>query len=285
MFKLIDHKQDILDMYNNNYTPTQISRVYNCYPQCVTNLLKKYVNIKSFRPDKGNVNYFENINSYSKAYILGFIAADGSLVKLKHSSTQTLTITVKYEDKEILEFIKSEIGNEHLLLDIQRRSSFDPTKFIHHIRYTITDSKIQQDLNNLGILPNKSLVMRNIIENIPYEYRDAFIIGYFDGDGSVSLPKSRAKFSKRQNKIITYPSHRITINIRGTAEFLSGLCNHLNIAKTNIKQYDSIPCLSITNKQSIIRFYKCYEGLNFYFKRKHDVFLQRIDHPSYDKYK
>ena len=29
--------------------------------------------------------------------------------------------------------------------------------------------------------------MGNIIKNIPYEYRDAFIIGYFDGDGSITV--------------------------------------------------------------------------------------------------
>ena len=64
-------------------------------------------------PDKGNVHFFDTIDSYAKAYIVGFIAADGALVKTRTSTT--LTITIKYEDKAILEFIKSEIGNEHKL--------------------------------------------------------------------------------------------------------------------------------------------------------------------------
>ena len=88
-------------------------------------------------PDKGNVHYFDSIDTYAKAYIVGFIAADGALVKTK--TTTTLTITVKYEDKAVLEFIKSEIGNEHKLQDIIRPSSFDSSKNIHHIRYTISD--------------------------------------------------------------------------------------------------------------------------------------------------
>lgn len=57
-----------------------------------------------FLPDKGNVHYFDVIDSYAKAYIAGFIAADGALVKTK--TTTTLTITIKYEDKAVLDFIK-----------------------------------------------------------------------------------------------------------------------------------------------------------------------------------
>ena len=136
-------------------------------------------------PNKGNVHYFDTIDSYAKAYIVGFIAADGALVKTKTGTA--LTITIKYEDKAVLEFIKSEIGNEHKLQEIIRPSSFDSSKTIHHIRYVISDRFIAQALNKLGITSNKSLSMGNIIKNIPYEYRDAFIIGYFDGDGSVTI--------------------------------------------------------------------------------------------------
>ena len=63
--------------------------------------------------------------------------------------------------------------------------------------------------------------MGNIIENIPYEYRDAFIIGYFDGDGSVSI--NDKLILHRNGKF--YPNHSLYISIRGTKEFLSGICN------------------------------------------------------------
>ena len=164
--KLENKKDIILDYYNKGYSIKQISDILNEYPQAVSNLLKKYLNIKSFLPYKGDINYFSKIDSYSKAYIVGFIAADGALVKTK--TTTTLTITLKYEDKEILEFIKSEIGNEHKLQEIKRKSSFDSDKEIHHIRYTISDKNITLDLNKLGITSNKSLSIGNIINNIPF---------------------------------------------------------------------------------------------------------------------
>ena len=231
------------------------------------------------RPDKGNIHYFDSINTYAKAYIVGFIAADGALVKTR--TTTTLTITIKYEDKAVLEFIKSEIGNEHNLQEIIRPSSFDSSKTIHHIRYTISDSNITIALNKLGITSNKSLSIGNIIKNIPYEYRDAFIIGYFDGDGSVTIRDGEYP----NDKGVLYKDYSLYIQIRGTKEFLTGICNHLKIDHSHIHQNDSIPHLSFANKKDTYRFFQCYNNLPFYYERKHDKFLQRINHPSYDKYK
>ena len=230
-------------------------------------------------PDKGNVHYFDTIDSYAKAYIVGFIAADGALVRTR--TTTTLTITIKYEDKAVLEFIKSEIGNEHNLQEIIRPSSFDSSKNIHHIRYTISDRNITKALNKLGIISNKSLSMGNIIKNIPYKYRDAFIIGYFDGDGSVTIRDGEYP----NNRGILCKDYSLYIQIRGTREFLFGICNHLKIDTSHIHQNDSIPHLSFASKKDTYRFFQCYSNLPFYYERKYNKFLQRINHPSYDKYK
>lgn len=230
-------------------------------------------------PDKGNTHYFDNIDSYAKAYIVGFIAADGALVKRTQTSA-ALTITVKYEDKAILEFIKSEIGNSHKLLEIRRPSGFDKNKIIHHIRYTITDTNITKALLNLGITYHKSLTMKNIITNIPYKYRDAFIIGYFDGDGSVSI-----RDGSYNDKGYYCKDYSLYINIRGTKEFLTGICSHLNINPSHVRHYDSIPSLSFASKKDTYRFFQCYKNLPFYYIRKHDKFLQRINLPAYDKYR
>jgi DNA-binding CsgD family transcriptional regulator len=248
------------------------------YPTLGTYFQKKGI---KFLPNPGNIHYFDKIDTYAKAYILGFIAADGSLVQANKSPTITLTITVKYEDKAVLEFIKSEIGNTHKLLEIKRPSSFDKTKMIHHIRYNISIPEIVHDIMKYGITPRKSLTMGNIIENIPIGFRDAFIIGYFDGDGSVHIETKPRK--NNHNKM--YNDNSLYINIRGTKSFLEGICDHLNIDKSHIYQHDSIPNLAFANKKDTYRFYQCYQYLPFYYKRKHDKFLARINHPSYDKYK
>ena len=273
-----DIKNQVLNYLNMGKTVPEIANILNINKVTIGSFLS----LKGIKlnPNKGNVHYFDSINSYAKAYIVGFIAADGALVK--HNNSTSLTITIKYEDKAVLEFIKSEIGNEHKLQEITRPSSFNKSKTIHHIRYCISDKNINQALNKLGITSNKSLSIGNIINNIPYEYRDAFIIGYFDGDGSVTIREGQ--YHKKGTNHL-YPDHSLYIQIRGTKEFLTGICNHLNISVSHIHQNDSIPHLSFANKKDTYRFFQCYKNLPFYYERKYNKFLQRINHPSYDKYK
>ena len=267
----------VMNYLQQGKTVPEISEILKINKVTISSYLRLH-GIK-LNPDKGNIHYFENIDSYAKAYIVGFIAADGALVETK--TTCSLTITIQYEDKAVLDFIKSEIGNSHKLQEIIRPSSFDKTKTIHHIRYCISDKTITNDLNKLGITPNKSLTMGNIIENIPYKYRDAFIIGYFDGDGSVTYRDGL----HRNSRNVLVKDYSLYIQMRGTKEFLSGICTHLNIADSHIHQNDSIPSLSFANKKDVVRFFECYNNLPFFYKRKHEKFLHRINHPSFDKYK
>ena len=281
------YKEFILESYKNEPNATKIAKQLGVTQQTVSNFIKYHLGLQSLNPLPGKVDYFSNIDTYSKAYILGFIAADGCLTKGKNSKSYYLTITLKHDDKSVLEFIKSEIQNEHRLYEIKRPSSFDKSKTINHVRFTISHPQITQDLMNLGIVPNKTLIMTDIINNIPYHLRNAFIIGYFDGDGSVSELSSKGgkKYVKSCDCFKTYPSHNLSINIRGTNEFLNGICEHLDIDSKFIRQYDLIPTLTFANKKDILKFFKCYKNLDFYLERKHNVFLSKINHPSYDKYK
>ena len=267
----------VMNLLSEGKTVPEISSILNINKVTIGSFLRTH-GIK-LNPNKGNVHYFDTIDSNAKAYIVGFIAADGALVKTR--TTTTLTITIKYEDRAVLEFIKSEIGNEHKLQEIIRPSSFDSSKNIHHIRYTISDRNITVALNKLGITSNKSLSMKNIIKNIPYEHRDAFIIGYFDGDGSVTIRDGLYP----NDKGILCKDYSLYIQIRGTKEFLTGICNHLKVDPSHIHQNDSISQLNFANKKDTYRFFQCYNNLPFYYERKYNKFLQRINHPSYDKYK
>lgn len=206
-----------------------------------------------------NPNYFNVIDNESKAYIAGFIAADGALVKSSNSTSYYLTITIKYEDKEVLEFIRTELGSNHKLTEISRIGGYG--KPVHHIRLALSNPQITQDLFKLGILPNKSLSMSNIINNIPEQFRGAFIIGYFDGDGSVSHVHTSAN------------NRSLNIQIRGTKEFLEGITTHIGMSSSYIHSHGSIPQLSITHKKFQRIFFSYYNNLKFYYTRKYNKFI------------
>ena len=149
------------------------------------------------------------------------------------------------------------------------------------MRLSFSTPQIVHDIMKYGITPRKSLTIGNIIENIPYQYRDAFIIGYFDGDGSVTI---RDGLHPNYRGTLVY-DYSLYIQIRGTKALLQGLCQHLNIDTNHIHTKDSIPSLCFANKKDTYRLFQCYKNLPFYYNRKYDKFLQRINHPSYDKYK
>lgn len=279
--KLSDYKNSILELISNGLKPVEIARELNLNKVSVNSWIHANVPDISFRINPGNVHYFDVIDSYAKAYILGFIAADGSLVENKRTKVTSLTITIKYEDKEVLEFIKSEIGSEHKLREIIRKSSYDENKTIHHIRYVNSNKPLIDGIKKYGITPVKSLTMKNIINNIPYDYRNAFIIGYFDGDGSVT---TRNGLYENDNGVFC-KDYSLYIQIRGTRDFLEGICEHLKIDKSHIHKNDSIPHLTFANKKDTSRFFKCYKNLPFYYKRKHDKFLEKINLPCYDNYR
>lgn len=273
-------KIQILDLLNEGFKPKFISNKLGINYSTLFSFVKKERPDLKFNPVIKNENYFNIIDSHSKAYILGFICADGAIVESK--TTTSLTITVKYEDKPVLDFIKSELCSNHNLLEIIRPSGFDKNKNIHHIRLSFSNKNIINDLMKFGITTRKSLTMDNLIQNIPFEYRDSFIIGYFDGDGS-AVTKDKLRQKPGTNKF--YPNYTIAICIRGTRNFLSGICEHLNIKESYIKEYDSIPRLTFSSKKDVVRFFNCYKNLDFYYTRKYNKFLEKINHKSYDKYK
>lgn len=277
--RIADYSNSIMDLVSQGFNCVTVAKKLNLNPVSVNSWIRTNHPEIAFRPNPGNVHYFDEVDTYAKAYILGFIAADGSLVKNK--SCISLTITLKYEDKEILEFIKSEIGSEAALKEIKRPSSFNKTKIIHHIRYTNANRDLIKGIMKWGITQRKSLTMPNIVNNIPYDYRDAFILGYFDGDGSVTT--RNGLYQNDRGSLCK--DNSLYIQIRGTMDFLGGICEHLNIDKSHIYKHDSIPHLAFANKKDTMRLYKCYNHLSFYLKRKHDKFLEKVNLPCYDNYR
>ena len=135
-----------------------------------------------------NTQYFKKINSYNKAYLLGFIAADGAIVQNKGYSTKTLTITIHAKDIAVLELLKSELNSSLNIKDItyKSKSLLSYKLDVNHKRFTTSRKEIIQDLEKVGLTSNKSLTMPNLVVNIPKKYRKAFILGYFDGDGCIT---------------------------------------------------------------------------------------------------
>ncbi len=255
--KLENQKSTIINLYQKGKNVAEIASMLNEYEQAVCNILKKYTKYIGRLP-QGNIRYFQKINSDIKAYFLGFIAADGC-IQNNGKNSLGLTITIHEKDRIIIDKLRKEIGSEKPILQLKAHP---------HVRFTLFNIDMYNDLKSHGMEERKSLTMKNIIKNIPKKYRKSFILGYFDGDGSVSLP-----IDCRKPNINT---KKISVQIRGTDEFLQGIVDELKIKQCSIRHYDSIPNLTIGKKEEIIKFFKIYDNCSFFLKRKHDKFLKRL---------
>jgi hypothetical protein len=233
-----------------------------------------------------NLEYFKIIDSNNKAYLLGFIAADGALVKGVNTSSTTLTLTIHRKDKIILDLLKRELNSSLAIKDITNKSkSLSSYKLdVDHVRFTISRKEIIQDLKKYGIEENKSLTMQNLLLNIPEAYKKAFIIGYFDGDGCFIdslVTKKKHRYSKKDGSFMRtdeYLGYNSCVSIKGTEEFLKGIVEYLDIPTYTLKkiQEQKIHTLLIVSNKGILNFYDCYKDCDFYLSRKKDKFTRKI---------
>lgn len=226
--------------------------------------------------NQGNTRYFQEINTNTKAYYLGFIAADGCIQQIT-SSSMGLSITLNIKDKMILDKLKEEIGCEHRIYTFSRPQTFNPNVISNFCRFQLCNKELVEDIQKYGITKRKSLTIGNIIKNIPKEHRKSFILGYFDGDGSVILGKGQMLFSKRRQEYYQVKTKRIQIIIRGTKEFLEGIPDEIGLIQYSIKKYDSTYKLTFSLKSEVLKFFSIYKNNSIYLKRKYDRFLERLE--------
>lgn len=126
---------------------------------------------KSLRTHTLNDRFFQEIDSEEKAYVLGFLTADGCISHTHNSYDISFTLSI--QDIDILEKIKKLFGSS-VPIRMQKESKI--------INFKVSSKTMFRDLENLGVRQRKT--GREHFPNIPQELKKHFIRGYFDGDGS-----------------------------------------------------------------------------------------------------
>lgn len=111
--------------------------------------------------------------SYDMAYVLGFMFADGNIVKTKRG---THFLSIYTADKQLLERMRNIMDSTHVI-------SERVTKAGCTYRLQIGSKEWFDDVAQWGLFPNKT--SRMDVPDIPKKYVGPFVRGYFDGDGNV----------------------------------------------------------------------------------------------------
>ena len=188
-----------------------------------------------------NKNFFKTW-SHDMAYVLGFLYADGNIIKTKRG---THFIAFYSADEILLQSIRTVLESDHVLA---KRSSVSGEVF----RLQIGSKEWFDDLCELGLTPNKSKRMQMPV--IPSEYFGDFLRGYFDGDGNVwigSIHKDRLRTPLSIQTTFTSGSFEFLESVRqrlhqlglsGGSLFRS---NHGNYSRLTFSKQDTLKIFNI----------------------------------------
>lgn len=125
--------------------------------------------------------------SHSMAYVLGYFAADGSMLR---NGRGAHFIEFTSTDRFLMELVQRETNSNHC---IKARERGGECKTAYRLQ--IGSIKWFQDLSALGFTQNKSNFLN--FPGVPDKFIGDFIRGYFDGDGCVYF---KSHFAKDRNK-------------------------------------------------------------------------------------
>ena len=133
---------------------------------------------------KFNKRYFHEIDSDIKAYLFGFIFADGYVICRKETRNYEFAMQLQSQDKYILDTLNNELGGVH---NITHKNPQDkiingvPTRSGHTDVLRVYSKDIVNDLIKHGVVPDKT--HNYMLPKVPNEYFFDFLRGYIDGDG------------------------------------------------------------------------------------------------------
>ena len=208
--------------------------------------------------------FFENVDTESKAYWLGFLYADG-YVRKKHDGGQ-LKLKLKQTDKNHIELFKCHIKSEHKITDNTETLKKNGKEYIsHNSTLSVYNLKIVNDLINLGCVECKTQKIRfpDINSNLVHH----FIRGYFDGDGCIHKHKNYENV--------------FHISIISNNNFC---CDLFDIIKMGmIHEHENYSILHI-NKISDIKKFRdiIYKDASVFLERKKIIFDKIMDNYQYN---
>lgn len=169
--------------YEKKMNTVEIGKIYGVWGSTIgTNMKRLGFELRHVGDDsrpnaKHHIDpeFFDSINTEEKAYVLGFILADGHI-----SKHNTLMFGLKSDDVDVLYKIKSAMGSTH---------NITLSKNGNAALLSIRCAHIGKRLNELGVYHDKtfSLKILDVVSQIPQELERHFIRGLFDGDGGLGI--------------------------------------------------------------------------------------------------
>lgn len=273
MGKLTDQQKiDITKEYQLGNTFRGLGRKYEVGHTAIKRILMvRKIQLRPFkfyRKYNVNENFFEKIDTPTKAQILGFLCADGSV-----QPTGAIRVVQTISDKNYLEEINKIIESNRPLTFIdyskKRNGLGHPKSYKSEDQYSldINSLKMYNDLNKLGCTPAKSCTLQFPTE-VPKELIKFFILGYFEGDGGISIKDNKTRID---SQFMICGTESICKNIKLICE--ESIKTHLTLTNRcrNNNNHYSISCGGNYVVEKILDW--LYKNAPFVMQRKYEKYL------------
>lgn len=249
----------IVKAYTEDYkSALTIQKELGLSQKYVAKVLSKHKVLKRSRQKTAtfHIHYFEQIDTAEKAYFLGLLLADGNV----NEKRKSVRIGLQEEDGYILERFKEAICSDNEVYFCHKPLKYPNRQ--HKKVFEVTSAKFYNDLNNLGIVPKKSLVVKYPTINPIFE-KD-LIRGMLDGDGCIYIGKDKKGYNQYR------------INWLGTYDVCVGIFKYFEYCNIPlfIHKKETIYSVGTSKKSDIIKICNIlYYETDLYLKRKFEKFL------------
>ena len=216
-----------------------------------------------------NHNYFRDIDTEDKAYLLGFFSADGHL-EFKGNS-YCIKIGVQIKDSHILS-----LYNKFLC---SGKATIRVVKNLSMAEISIGSLDLGKQLRELGFDNNKTYNWKSL-PIIPTEMYPHFIRGFFDGDGSIMVDRriegKRLNGYNKKFNIVCFNK-----SILEEIAVIMNLSNYDLLKReptaTSVKghyaNFKTCWYLECNSTEELVKIHKfLYTNAKYFFKRKKDKF-------------
>lgn len=259
----MDYEQIYLEEHvKNGLTYSQIREKYNIPRGTWDYHIRKTLGYKNDRRKyRANDNFFDTIDSEIKAYLLGFLYADGYI-----SADGRIGILLNEKDIEIMNLIHDFIAPNSEI----KHLNYQNIKRSPQVKLRFKSRQIYKRLQEFGFTTDKTHYNCEILSKIPKEFKRHFIRGYCDGDGSVCF---NMQHDKRDNRI--YPKLGIVF-CNGAPKILEEIREYINIP-AHFNNHSTWYTLEYYKKKYVKPICELlYSNCTYYLKRKYDAAMNII---------
>lgn len=253
------------EMYLNGTLVKDIAVKFNVSRRTVSKHLKANgINVDRYTYHF-NEHYFDAIDTQEKAYYLGMLWADG------HNCIErgSIIIELQEQDLALLETLNMIVDNER---PVRKQNLHDKNhRWQNQYRLVLQSKYTSRVLESYGMFQNKSLIL-TFPSWLNKSLYSAFIRGYFDGDGCITLQHANHDRSAMINMVGT------RMFLEKVADIILMMLNVTVSIERDARARDPICILRCSRRNDVIKILNwLYKDATIYMSRKYDKYQRFLN--------